>query len=224
MVDEVVTKGSTLKDAENNETGFLDVAANTLAVILIVALFAIQQIQQQSPFRVDPYAEEPPPLSFPLTVPRVFPPYSRYYLLFDDGIVSWDQEKAVRELVQQNFRTPVRADGTVVFSPMPFEGRDVDSYRVTWTPAFDELQKRLLLINDDTIPKLTEQLEASYKEANISPTFLVLASGMDAFAKLYPQLVDPKRNFRWRWYSWKKDRPIVISRSYKNFVTLGNAW
>lgn len=213
-----------MKDAENNETGFLDVAANTLAVILIVALFAIQQIQKQTPFRVDPYAKEPPPLSFPLTVPRIFPPYSKYYLLFDDGMVSWDQEKAVRELRKNNFRTPVRSDGTVVFSPMPFELRDIDSYRVTWMPAFDELQKRLLVINDDTLPTLIDKLEASHREANVSPTFLVFASGMDAFAKLYPQLVDPKRSLRWRWYSWERNRPIVISRSYRNFVTLGNAW
>ena len=213
-----------MNDTENNETGFLDVAANTLAVILIVTLFAIQEIQQQTPFRVDPYAKEPPPLSFPLTAPRIFTPYSKYYLLFDDGIVSWGQEQAVQELVKNNFRGPVHADGAVVFSSMSFEGRDIDSYKVTWSPAFEDLGKRLQPINDDTSYKLVEQLEASYSESNVSPTFLVFASGMDAFAKLYPHLVDPERSLSWRWYSWKKSRPVVISRSYRNFATLGNTW
>jgi len=213
-----------LTDNDNNETGFLDVAANTLAVILIVTVFAIQQIQQQTPFRVDPYAKETPPLSFPVTAPRIFPPYSKYFLIFDDGIVSWNQDEAVRQLHEQTFRKPVHADGVVVISPASFEGRDIDSYRVTWTPDFEQLRKRLQPIDDETAKTLVAQLEAMYDDGNISPTFLVFASGMNAFARLYPHLIDPTRGLHWRWYNWKQGQPVVISRSYRNFATLGNAW
>lgn len=211
-------------DYDSNETGFLDVAANTLAVILIVSVFAIQKIQQQTSFRIDPYAKEVPSLNFPLTAPRIFPPYSKYYLVFYGGIVAWDQEKAVQKLDNETFQGTVHADGIVIFTPTPFQKRDIDSYRVTWKPDFEQLQKRLQPIDDETVGILVTQFSNMYDNDNVSPTFLVFSSGMSAFTKLYPYLVDPKQGLNWRWYNWEKGRPIVISRSYRNFATLGNTW
>ena len=213
-----------IEGSEDNETGFLDVAANTLAVILIVTLFAIQTIQQETRYRVDPYAEEPPTLAFPITTPMVFTPYSQYYLVFDDGIVRWRQENAVKAIAESNGARKVSAEGNIIFTPMPYESRDVDSYKLTWTPDLDILGQRLEPLTEKLANEIIAELEKAYVDENISPTFLVFDSGMNAFSMLHERLADPAQRLRWRWYTWEEKRPIKIVRSFRNFTRLDYAW
>ena len=198
------------------DAGFLDVASNTLAIMIFVTMFALLTVRSEPAVLHDPRFDREPPLTLRVQPPLAERPFLDYYLVFDGVIVRWDQERYVEQLIANGLRDTVRSEGGKLRVSATEEPRDPDSYSASYFPDFDALAKRAAVLTAETVEAVAAQIRGREKAHGLVPNFVVYPSGMDAFEALYAEL---RETPLWmRWFLWSEDAPLKIERRVANFT------
>ena len=124
------------------DAGFLDVAANALAIMIFVTMFALLTVRSEPTVLHDPRFDRELPLTLRVQPPLAERPFLDYYLVFDGMIVRWEQGRYVEHLIEHGLRKTVRADGGKLRVSARMEPRDPDSYTASFVPDFEALAGR----------------------------------------------------------------------------------
>lgn len=207
---------------ESSDSGFLDIATNTLAIVMIVMMFSLLTVRIHSHASDDPDAVIDPPIEFRFLKTEIFKPFADYYFVFDERLVAWQQDLYVQTLAEAGPK-----QGTVALAQgrLRLQGsksRDADNFKITFLPDFDQLKESNPAWNSEATAAWIEDLIQRYENERIAPTFLVFASGMPLFSKLYPHLKESGLVFRW--YPWQDKKPVRISRQVSDFTSFRFRW
>lgn len=212
-----------MSDAADNESAlsgnaadgaFLDIATNTLAVLIVVLASRIFALDTPPTQRLTDAAAVPPNLPFPVTRDQLFRPFVTVHLVENGHLVSLDLTEVV-ETIQQTRRWRGQVDqGAYELAPEPFAVRDVNSYRFEIDVADDLAVRSGRSITTQSVPSIVEDLQVQLTEGHTAPVFVVRPSGMDAFAHLYPEIL--AANVSVRWFPLPEDQPVPFSRTHGN--------
>lgn len=200
------------------DTAFMDLASNLLAVVMIVTLFSLLSLQSASREFDDPRPQErDPTVDFRTPQRWLFPPLAAFYLVLEDQVRPWAADPIIAQLRDD----PRRYNGRVPGGRYNWQGdergsRDVDVYRLSFWPDPQAMIPNL----DDTA--LLQQLTEEYQHRRRAPVFVVYPSGMDAFARLYPQLEASTLPFRW--FTRPEGEPLTVGRTPNQFLDHGIYW
>ena len=197
------------------DAGFLDVASNTLAIMIFVTMFALLTVRSDPAVLHDPRFDRDPALTLRVQPPLAERPFLDYYLVFDGGIVRWEQERYVEHLIAHGLRDTVDGeDGKLRVSPR-MEPRDPDSYSASFAPDFDALTGRATSLTPESVETVAADIRERARTQGLVPNFVVYPSGMDAFETLYREL---RETPIWlRWFLWSEEAPLKIERRAANF-------
>lgn len=217
MVGDTGTDGGS--DAE---TGFLDVAANALAVIILATMFMII-LSAQPPLTGDAPPDAPKAdLAMPARLDTAFPPLSQYYAVVGTGLVRIDLDALARQ-VHDGVEGPTTDQGRLTFILDRLGRRDYDEYRSVTTFDTRQLRAQAASMADPAaVAAMADSLEAAYAEAAFLPTFIVLPDGMTAFAPLYHALRE--RGLALRWFTIADGVPITLTNRPEDAETRGRRW
>ena len=196
---------------------FLDIATNTLAIVMIVTMFALPTVKSETAVQRDPRFSGEPRLALRVQPPLAERPFLDYYFVFDGRIVRWEQERYVAELISNGMRQTIALPGGKLRVSAVMEPRDPDSFSASFAPDFPALAEQAAPLTSETLETVTEGIVGRLDNPGRAPNFVVYPSGMDAFEALY-------RNLReepiWmRWFLWSEDVPLKIERRVAHFTS-----
>ena len=198
------------------DAGFLDVAANALAIMIFVTMFALLTVRSEPTVLHDPRFERDLPLTLRAQPSLAERPFLDYYLVFDGRIARWEQERYVEHLIEYGLRDTVRAEGGKLRVSARMEPRDPDSYTASFVPDFDALAGRATVMAADAVDAVAAEIRDREKTHGRVPNFIVYPSGMKVFESLYSEL---REGPIWmRWFLWRDDAPLKIERRAANFT------
>ena len=198
------------------DAGFLDIASNMLAVMLIVTMFAMLTVRSEATVLHDPRFERDPALALRAQPALPERPFFDYYLVFDGRIVRWEQERFVEVLLARGLRETVDAKGGKLRVSARMEPRDPDSFSASFVPDFEALAGEATPLTPETVEAIAAGIGERAGTHGLMPNFVVFPTGMDAFELLYRNLRDTPL---WlRWFLWSKDSPLKIERRVANFT------
>lgn len=197
------------------ETGFLDVATNVLAIMMIVTMFALLTMKTETAVPQDPRFTEEPVFALRIQPTPTERPFLHYYLVLEGGIVRWEQERYVERLLVEGLREMIELpQGKLRVSPS-MAPRDPDSFTASFLPDFPTLAEVAEPLTEETAGEIASGIVERWEDDGRAPNFVVFPSGMEAFATLYAGL---REESVWlRWFLWPKDEPIRIERSVEHF-------
>ena len=199
------------------DASFLDIATNTLAVVMIVTMFALLTVKPETATQRDPRFDEEPRLALRAQSPLAERPFFDYYLVFSDRIVRWQQERYVDELIVNGLRNTIELPGGKLRVSAAMEPRDPDSFSASFAPDFAALAARATLLAPETVDTVAADIAERLKTRGLAPNFVVFPSGMDSFEALYRRL---RGEPIWlRWFLWSEDSPIKIERRVAHFAS-----
>ena len=196
---------------------FLDIATNTLAIVMIVTMFALLTVKSETAVQRDPRFNERPALTLRMQPSLAERPFLDYYLVFDGRIVRWQQERYVAELISSGLRQTITLPGGKLRVTAVMEPRDPDSFSASFAPDFPALAAQATLLTSATLKAVTEGIVDRQNAEGLAPNFVVYPSGMDAFEVLYRSL---REEPIWmRWFLWSEDIPLKIERRVAHFTS-----
>ena len=198
------------------DAGFLDVAANALAIMIFVTMFALLTVRSEPTVLHDPRFERELPLTLRVQPPLAERPFLDYYLVFDGMIARWEQERYVEHLIEHGLRDTVRAEGGKLRVSARMEPRDPDSYTASFVPDFDALAERATVLAAEAVDAVAAGIRDREKTHGRMPNFIVYPSGMKAFGVLYAELREAP--IWMRWFLWSGDFPLQVERRAANFT------
>ena len=202
---------------DTNDAGFLDIATNTLAIVMIVTMFALLTARPQTSAQRDPRFEEVPRLALRVQPPLAERPFLDYYFVFDGRIVRWEQERYVDELIAGGLRETVALPGGKLRVSAAMEPRDPDSFSATFVPDWPALAEGAIRLDSEAVEAVAAGIVDRLKSRSLAPNFVVFPSGMDAFETLYRRLRDERI---WlRWFLWPDNVPLKIERRVAHFTS-----
>lgn len=195
---------------------FLDIATNTLAIVMIVTMFALLTVTSETAVQRDPRFNEQPTLALRMQQPLAERPFLDYYLVFDGRIVRWEQERYVAELISGGLRQTIALPGGKLRVTAVMEPRDPDSFSASFAPDFPALAEQATLLTAATLKGVTKGIVDRQIAKGLAPNFVVYPSGMDAFEILYRSL---REEPIWmRWFLWSEGAPLKIERRVAHFT------
>ncbi|MDX1656148.1 MAG: hypothetical protein R3310_13130 [Candidatus Competibacteraceae bacterium] len=206
-------------DDHTADSAFLDIAANLLAVILIVTLFSLLAVQSRLIQGEAPDGVLEPELPFETPRRELFPPFSRFYFVLEDRLIPWD-ERAVQTALERGVATTPQ--GQLRWRAQPLALRDIDAYTLSFRPDPQALKAQQQPFDPQAGEALVEEWRQEYQQSRRAPTFIVYPSGMEAFAALYPQLEAIGLPFRW--FPFPENRPLEVGRYPQQFTDYGIYW
>jgi hypothetical protein len=210
-------------DSETTDSAFLDIAANLLAIILIMTVFSLAAARHHTHSSTHPAARPQPAVRFIEPQRDLFPPFSSFFFVTGDRVVPWDQA-AVLAALQNAPRalTGTTAQGRYEWLPEPLVTRDIDTFQLKFfvdraavlaaEPALTDTQAQILiarLIHDE-------------QTSRTAPVFIVYPDGMETFVRLYALLQD--RGLRFRWFARNADEPLFLGRHPGQFTDHAIYW
>lgn len=202
---------------DTSDASFLDIATNTLAIVMIVTMFALLTAKPETSVPHDPRFGEKPRLALRAQPSPAERPFLDYYLVFDGRIVRWEQERYVEALIAGGLRDTVDLPGGKLRVSAAMEPRDPDSFSATFVPAFAVLAKAATPLASETVEAVAANILDRLKTHGLAPNFVVFPSGMDAFEALYRRL---REEPIWlRWFLWPDDVPLKIERRVAHFTS-----
>ena len=199
------------------DASFLDIATNTLAIVMIVTMFALLTAKPETSAPRDPRFEEKPRLALRAQPPLAERPFLDYYLVFDGLIVRWEQERYVDALIGSGLRDTVVLPGGKLRVSATMEPRDPDSFSATFVPDMPTLAQAATPLMPATVEAVAANIIGRLKARGLAPNFVVYPSGMDAFETLYRRL---REEPIWmRWFLWPDDVPLRIERRVAHFTS-----
>ena len=200
-----------------SDASFLDIATNTLAIVMIVTMFALLTAKPETSAPRDPRFGEKPRLALRTQPSLAERPFLDYYLVFDGRIVRWEQERYVEALIAGGLRDTVDLPGGKLRVSAAMEPRDPDSFSATFVPDLAVLAKAATPLTPEAMEAVTANILDRLKTRELAPNFVVLPSGMDAFEALYRRL---REEPIWlRWFLWPDDIPLKIERRVAHFTS-----
>ncbi len=210
-------------DTETEEA-FLDVAANTLAIIVIVTVFSLTVVKSDQPSSRDPRAIPEPPITYRVGDRSGFTPISRFIVFAEGRHYDLDVDGLLGAVDDNAQAPPIKAEteqGRFVLSALPIPGSDISYYTLAISPA-PEFIDGLPLFDDQRIESMIAEYEADWRKGGVAPTFLVYGSGLDAFSRLHEKLLTSR--MPWRWNPLGDGDPIRIQRTQIGFKSLTTYW
>ena len=198
------------------DAGFLDVAANALAIMIFVTMFALLTVRSEPTVLHDARFDRERPLTLRVQPPLAERPFLDYYLVFDGMIVRWEQERYVEHLIEHGLRDTVQAEGGKLRVSARMEPRDPNSYTASFAPDFDALAGRATVLTAEAVDAVAAKIRDREKTHRRVPNFVVYPSGMEAFESLYTELREAP--IWMRWFLWPDDAPLKIERRVANFT------
>lgn len=209
-------------DSNEADSAFLDIAANLLAVILIVTMFSLLATPPRPHSASAPDAVTDPPLAFQTPRRELFPPFSRFYFVLEERVVRWDEDAVLAALAADPADSGTVAQGRYRWKPERLPLRDLDTYTLTFQPDPVALRTQTPPLTPEQAAALIAQWSQDYAHTRIAPVFIVYPSGMEAFALLYPLLEDAR--LRLRWFALAENKPLDVGRFPQQFTDYGIYW
>jgi len=208
---------------EQSDSAFLDIAANMLAIILIVTLFALVTQRYNAYSSTETTAEQDPAIPFATPKRVLFPPFSRFYFVLEDRIAQWDQTAIIQALGgNPNELSGNTEQGRFRWVPDPLTPRDIDAFQLYFYPDQQALLKVTPSFSQAFADRLLLELTQDYAQSQTAPVFIVYPSGMETFATFYEQL--QKAGLRFRWFARDEDTPLYIGRHPSQFTDYAIYW
>jgi hypothetical protein len=209
-------------------SAFVDVVSNTLMLVLVLTLLlVVAGLRVAGAPWSEPQAAAPEMQS---SRRELFPPWSRYYLVFDDYVVPLDLGAVAERLAADTLPADGRmrlAQGTVQWSDrradyadrlaVQLPVGDVDAYTLLLEPDFAAIAAAQEPFPIAEAPARIAAWAADERQHRRVPGFFVYASGMNLFAELYPEL--QAASLRFRWTTLKESEPIRLYRSEAQFTS-----
>lgn len=212
-----------IQNDDATDSAFLDIAANLLAIILIVTLFSLAAARHQTHSSTHPDARHQPTLRFVEPQRDLFPPFSTFFFVTDDRIARWDQS-AVLEALRTNPRafSGRTAQGRYEWLPEPLITRDIDTYQIKFFVDRQAIRANEPAFMESMIPTFLARLLREYQQSRTAPVFMVDPSGMEIFVNLYNSLQDS--GLRFRWFAQPPDEPLFLGRHPAQFTHHAIYW
>ncbi len=197
------------------ETSFVDVGTNVLAIMMIVTMFALLTMRTETAVPHDPRFTEEPVFALRTQPTLTERPFHHYYLVLEGGIVRWQQERYVEQLLVEDLGKTIELPQGKLRVSFPDEPRDPDSFTASFFPDFPALAEVAEPLTEETAGEIASGIVERWDDGGWVPNFVVFPSGMEAFATLYAGL---REESIWlRWFLQAKDEPIKIERRAKYF-------
>lgn len=210
-------------DSNEADSAFLDIAANLLAVILIVTMFSLLATPPRPHSASEPDAMPDPSLPFQTPRRELFPPFSRFYFVLEGRVIRWDEDAVLTALLADATQSAgTVAQGSYRWKPERLPLRDIDAYTLTFQPDPAALQTQETPLTAARAAELATQFAQDYAQTRTAPVFIVYPSGMEAFAQLYPLLEQAR--LRLRWFAFAEGKPLDIGRFPQQFTDYGIYW
>lgn len=204
------------EDSEGS-LGFLDVAANALAIIMLTTLLLISASQAMRSDGESVRVNEREILGLPERQDAAFPPLSMYHIVTAEGLARVDLASMVKEF--KTGRTFAQTDQGMLSATASTTRRDYDVFFAEFTPNLDYFRGVAEPI--DPVAGTATSLAAAFGEQTLRPTFLVLPEATDTFTPLYWALREARVPFRWFALTSKK---IPLSRHHRNYARRTSRW
>lgn len=205
----------------NDDTGQVDVAANALAVMILVTMILLT-VAAAPLLRGAVRASDAPELPFPTELPPDATPRPSFWIVTDAGLARLPLAEVARE-VAQGVRAPVTAVGRFEFINDRRRYRDLDEYRLSMVPDMAGIARVATPIEtEDDLATVVNDLDSAWAEQSEAPTFFVDRSGYQRFAVLHSQL--RMRSMPVRWYLRVPGHPLGLTRSPDLFERRALTW
>lgn len=209
---------------QQTDQAFLDIAANTLAVIIIVTVFALAVTRDDRPATLHPDAVREPPIVFRAGRTSPLPRVSRIVILSRGRLFELDTEEVVAALLDRP--DPLRGEldltqGRVAFVHLKLAGSDANLYDFRFRPGEDYVAQ-LPPLREEHIEELLARWRNDWSANGIATSVVVFESALAAFEPLHERLL--ALDLPWRWVVKADGTPVVIRRTPSGFRSLTTYW
>lgn len=203
------------------DSAFLDIAANLLAVIMIVTVFSLTAARHQTHSSTHPAARLEPVLRFIEPQRDLFPPFSSYFFVTAGRVAQWDQQ-AVLDALSHNARllSGTTTQGRYEWLPEPLITRDIDTFQIKFFVDHTALQATEPIFTEAMA--LVADLINDYENTRTAPVFIVYPDGMETFVMLYARMQESR--LRFRWFTRNADEPLFLGRHPGQFTDHAIYW
>lgn len=202
----------------DTEAGFLDVAANALAIMILATMMLLVV---SAPIRtagdVLPSGDTPE-ISFPEKADPVMRPLYAYYFVSEAGVTLIDLDAIARAVAAAAGDASTEQGKMSLITPRRAR-RDWNDYRGTFAPDYAAIKAGAVSIGSAERNAFTTELSTRYEAENVVPTFHVLPEGIENFAPIYWAL--RTEGIPVRWYPTKYGSSILYERSARIFELPG---
>lgn len=211
--------------SSQDDSGFVDVAANALVIVILVTLIALllATIPQK---RGEVQGDTSPPLYFPVALDPTSAPVNSYWFMTEAGLTQIALGPVASEIAASSKTTgeiKVTTDqGGFYFQNDRRSYRDLDEYRLDILPDRQAISDEARAVTPDSMADLSAQFKQSFETDRRVPTFFVTRAAMDDFAVLYDTLKQEDIALRWRAYN--EAGRLVLFRSSTQFETGAATW
>ena len=207
-----------MQAAGDTEAGFLDVAANALAVMILATMMLLIV---SAPIRlagdVKPEGATPE-LTFPVHADPVQRPLYDYFLISDAGIATIDLDGIARAAAEAGGDVAID-QGRLSMTVARQSRRDWNDYRANFSPDYAVLKRGSIKLDAVTTDRLFADIAERFEADRITPTFFVLPDAVDAVSPLYWGL--RSKGIPVRWYPSSYGESILFERSTRVFELPG---
>jgi hypothetical protein len=199
------------------EAGFLDVAANALAIMILATMMLLvvsAPIVVVGDYPQDDSAE----IKYPHEIDLLTRPFYSYYFVSESGIASIDLD-AIAQAITVADGDASTDQGKIYIIVDRQSRRDWNEYRAKFMPNYEYLSKNSLAFNDQQLSLFINELSDFFDSDNVSPTFFVLPDGIERVAPIYWALRG--KGVPVRWYPIAYGNPILFERSSRLFELPG---
>lgn len=180
----------------SEQSGFLDVAANALAVMILATMMLLAVA---SPIRLAGEVvpdEQTPTLNFPRAVDPLMRPLFAYYFVTKAGVTPIDLDALARAVAETGGDAQTE-QGRVRITVPRRARRDWNEYRARFVPDLEALRKNARPIGETDRAALLERLRQDYERHGSVATWLVAPDAIAAAAPLYWGLREAGVPVRW---------------------------
>lgn len=202
----------------DTEAGFLDVAANALAVMILATMMLLVVA---APIRIVGETEpdsSTPEVTFPVRSDPTSRPLYDYFLASDAGIAAIDLD-AIALATARAAGDSETEQGKVGIVVARTSRRDWNDYLANFSPDYSVLKAQSQAMDEFQVERLVSQLVERYEAERVSPTFFVLAEAIEIVAPVYWGL--RLKGIPVRWYPTKYGASIEFERSAHIFELPG---
>lgn len=203
------------------ESGFVDVAANALALIMLMVVIVLV-VASVPAMRGEVRADARPYLAFPVEIDPATQPLNSYWIVLAEGAAPVDLSAAASAFADGQTRVRTAAGSFDFINPRS-NYRDLSDYTVNFAPdaaTLSEIARPLDAPADRAA--LVAEIAAAFEAGFEVPTFFATSQGYDAFAALYLDLRDA--DLPLRWVMVPDGQAIGFRRTPEQFETRMATW
>ncbi|MDF2235878.1 hypothetical protein P2H44_25275 [Albimonas sp. CAU 1670] len=200
---------------DSTDAGFLDVAANALAVVILATMMLLLvSAPLLLPGEPD-VTELAPRIPRPAQVDNTSRPYYATFYITSEGVARID----FSQLVDDALEGRDSPQGELDLRPTRTQLRDVDEYRATYRPDHGALKAASETLAGEAGAARLAELAAELDARGMGATLLVYPDGMAEASRLYWALAET--GLPLRSYFMDYSSGVGMRRSYSNFETPG---